>query len=125
MEERGTLMLVDDEDFIRQLARDILQMKGYTIIEASHGKEAVDLYAEQKDSIDLVIMDMAMPVMGGKETFIKLKEINANVKVVFATGFAKDGESEEMIANGVRAFIEKPYRIEDLASIINSVLSSP
>ena len=123
MDGTETLLLVDDEDLIRQLARDILKGKGYTVFEASHGKEALDIFTEKKDTIDLIIMDLMMPIMDGKKTFKKMKQIKSDVKVIFATGFTEEGESEEMIAGGAIAVIEKPYRVEKLADIIRSILA--
>jgi two-component system cell cycle sensor histidine kinase/response regulator CckA len=121
-EGNETILLVDDEEFIRTIAREILEMKGYSVLEATQGEEAVKLYREHRDGIDLVILDMAMPVMGGRDAFIKLREYNPAVRVVLATGYSRDSDLADVMKLGINGFIEKPYRVEELASVIRRVL---
>ncbi len=121
-EGHETILLVDDEEFIRTIAREILEMKGYSVIEASQGEEAVNVYRERQDDIQLVILDMAMPVMGGRDAFIRLREHNPAVKVVLATGYSRDTDLADVMKLGINGFIEKPYRVEELATVIRRVL---
>jgi two-component system cell cycle sensor histidine kinase/response regulator CckA len=117
-----TVLVVDDEEVIRSLVRDALATKGYRILEASHGKEALDLYKTNMKEIDLVILDMAMPVMGGRETFVRLKAMNDRVKAILSTGYSEDERARELMGLGVKAFVHKPYRVEELAAAVRKVL---
>jgi len=121
-EGNETILFVDDEDFIRLVAKDILESKGYRLLEAAHGKEALELYELRGKEIDLVILDISMPGMGGRETYEKLKQHDGDVKVILSTGYPNDSECMDLLTRGVKAFIEKPYRVEDLALVIRKVL---
>ncbi len=124
MEKEGTetILLVDDEEFIRTIAKEILESKGYQMMEASHGQEALDIYRARGTEIDLVILDMAMPVMSGRDAFAKLREQDMNVKVILATGYSKETDLKDLMNLGIKGFIEKPYRVDDLAAMIRRVL---
>jgi two-component system cell cycle sensor histidine kinase/response regulator CckA len=117
-----TILIVDDEETIRSLVKDILEMKGYKVLAAADGREAIDVYRQERGRIDLVILDMAMPGMDGRETFEELKTINPQVKAILSTGFAEDDRAREVMALGVKAFVQKPYRIDDLAGAVRRVL---
>lgn len=108
-EGTGTVLVVDDELVVREMAADLLKTMGYEVITAENGVEAVSIYEENKDSIDLVLLDVIMPKMGGSETFNKIKEINNNANIVITSGFAVDEEIGKMINNGALGFIKKPY----------------
>ena len=117
-----TVLVVDDEDMIRMLAKDLLGSKGYTVLEASNGQEALDIYAANRASIDLIILDMAMPGLDGREVFIRLKDQNPDVQTILSTGYAEDERAREMMAQGVKAFVQKPYRAEEFAAAVRRVL---
>ena len=119
---KGTILVIDDEEIIRNVARDILHELGYDTILASSGKEGVKIYADKKDFIDLVILDMIMPEMEGKETFKKLKEINPDVKILISSGYNQDSLPEQVMDSGEAGFIQKPYNINEIAEIIKEVL---
>jgi two-component system, cell cycle sensor histidine kinase and response regulator CckA len=119
---KETVLIVDDEETIRMLVKDILEAKGYAVLCAEDGSTAIDLYRRHRDRIDLVILDMSMPGLTGKETFEKLKEINSGVRAILSTGYARDERAREMIALGVRGFVQKPYRIDHLAATVRKVL---
>ena len=121
---KGTILVVDDEEIIRNVAMDILHDLGYDVLLASSGKEGVKIYADKKYVIDLVILDMIMPEMGGKETFKKLKEINPDVKILISSGYAQDSLPEQFVDDGEAGFIQKPYNINEIAEIIKKVLST-
>jgi PAS domain S-box-containing protein len=120
-----TILVVDDEETIRLLVRDILEEMGYNVLSAADGNEAVELYRGRNTEIDLVLLDMTMPGMGGRETFEKLKELNPRVRAILSTGYAEDERARQMLAMGVKAFVQKPYRIDDLASAVRRILDSP
>jgi len=119
---KGTILVIDDEEIIRNVARDILHELGYDTILASSGKEGVKIYADKKDFIDLVILDMIMPEMEGKETFKKLKEINPDVKILISSGYNQDSLPEQVMDSGEAGFIQKPYNINEIAEIIKKGL---
>lgn len=120
-ERKATLLLVDDEDPLRRIARDLLEFQGYTVFEAPSGEKALEIYREQGGVIDVVLLDLAMPGMDGRETFHALRAVNPRVKVILASGYAAGADAVEMLGQGLRAFIEKPYRIEELNATIDRV----
>lgn len=117
-----TILVVDDEETIRRLLRDLLEAKGYRVLEASDGREALGVFDREK--VDLVILDMVMPDMGGRETYVRLRERKGDVRTILSTGYAEDERARELMAMGVRAFVQKPYRAEDLARVVRSVLDA-
>jgi len=107
----GTLLLVDDEDMIIKVGQGMLEKLGYRVLTAKSGQEALDLYEKQKDAIDLVILDMIMPDMGGGETFDLLKAIDGNVGVLLSSGYSISGQAKEILDRGCIGFIQKPFSI--------------
>ncbi|MFN3480735.1 MAG: response regulator, partial [Thermodesulfovibrionales bacterium] len=121
----GTILIVDDEEATRNLLSDALSGLGYNTIEASNGREAIDFYLSNRDTIDLVILDLIMPVMGGEETLIKLREINPDVKVLIATGYGVSETLNEILRDrGINGFINKPFNIAEISEMIKTVLST-
>jgi len=119
----GVILLVDDEDLIRITGSDILENMGYKTILAENGQEAVDIFQKQHSEIDLVIMDVIMPEMNGREAFFKMKEIDKNCKVIFSSGFTRDENINDLIKSGLLGFIRKPYRDYELSRLLTDVLS--
>ncbi|MBW1690358.1 MAG: PAS domain S-box protein [Deltaproteobacteria bacterium] len=117
-----TILLADDEKMILDVGTQILETMGYTVMVARGGKEALDIYEENIDTIDLVILDMIMPDMGGGEAFDRLKEINPGVKVLLSSGYSIDGKAQEIMARGCGGFIQKPFSVEDLSQKIREIL---
>ena len=95
---------------------------GYSVITASNGLEALELFEKRHKDIDLVIMDMIMPQMNGRETFIKMKEIDGNAKIIIASGFTKDESLDELITAGLIGILNKPYRDYELSKLIKDAL---
>jgi PAS domain S-box-containing protein len=116
------ILVVDDEEVVRYLAKDVLESSGYTVLMASDGVEAIEEYEKNMKNIALVIIDMVMPRMGGKEAFLKLKEINPNVKALLFTGYGKNSEAHEIMRNGVSNFIQKPFQLDELLYKVRDVL---
>ena len=119
----GYILIVDDEEGVRSVAVKMLKKLGYSVYEASNGKEAVEIYKEKKDEILLVIMDIVMPEMDGREAFYKLKEIKEEVKVILLSGFTKETSINLLMKDGLKGFLLKPYTIKSLDNKINEVLS--
>lgn len=119
---KGRILVIDDEAFLRKVISDLLSSLGYEVLLAEGGKKGIEIYSFEKDTINLVLLDMVMPEMNGKETFLKLKEINPDVKVIFSSGFNKEGRAEELLALGAKGIIPKPYRLNELSRIIKKNL---
>jgi len=120
-----TILLVDDEQIIIDVARDMLEILGYKVLVAQHGQEAIDIYSRQKDEIDLVIQDVVMPGMNGADIFRAFKEINPKVKVILASGYVMNTQISTVMEQGCRAFMPKPFRLEDLSAKVREVLDAP
>ncbi|MDA3885845.1 MAG: response regulator [Candidatus Delongbacteria bacterium] len=119
----GTILVVDDELVLRELSVSMLTQCGYKVITACDGVEGLKLYQENHSQISAVILDMVMPKMNGKDTYIELKKINPNIKVLLASGFTRDDRVEEVIDLGVTDFIQKPYTIFELSDIIHKIIN--
>jgi CheY-like chemotaxis protein len=113
----GTILLVDDDKSIRDSISAFLRNTGYSVFTASDGQDAVEKYVNTHEGIDLVIMDMVMPRMGGKEAFVKMKDINADVKAIGITGFTTHSV-EEMTGVGMKRILHKPFSFDELSSVV-------
>jgi PAS domain S-box-containing protein len=112
--EEKTILLVDDEEMVREVGGEMLEAIGCRVLFASNGAEALDVYRRNMDRIDMAIIDMVMPGMGGRETFAALKEINPEVRALLASGYSIDGQAREILAEGCRGFIQKPFSLAEL-----------
>jgi PAS domain S-box-containing protein len=117
-----TILLVDDESMILTVGSELLKTLGYTILTAQDGSSAIDLYKNSKESIDLVILDMVMPEMGGGEVFDELKKINPQVKVLLSSGYSLNGQASRIIKRGCVGFLQKPFTIRDIASQLRKII---
>lgn len=118
-----TILIIDDEEMIRELAREILEMEGYKILCAQDGIEGISIFKDSKEKIDCIILDLTMPRMSGRETFLKLRKINRDVNIILSTGHSKDETAQEIIALGVQGVVQKPYRIEELLRAVQKILN--
>jgi CheY-like chemotaxis protein len=119
---RETVLLVDDEKIIIDVGTQLLHRLGYKVIVARGGKEALDIYEENQDDIDLVILDMIMPDMSGGDTYDKLKEINPSIRVLLASGYSISGQAQAILDRGCKAFIQKPFNLGELSRKVREVL---
>ncbi|MFC1828969.1 PAS domain S-box protein, partial [Thermodesulfobacteriota bacterium] len=122
LEGSETVLLVDDEDIIIEVGRAIIESLGYTVLIAAGGEEAVDIYRKSADKIDIVVLDMIMPGMGGGEVYDRLKEINPNIKVLLSSGYSINGQATKILERGCDGFIQKPFNIMDLSIRIREIL---
>jgi len=118
----GTILLVEDEEMVLEGGRIMIEELGYSVLEARSGKEAIEIYKENKDEVDMVILDMIMPVMGGGETYDRIKEINPNVKVLLCSGYSLDGQATDILKRGCDDFIQKPFSLDELSGKIMKVM---
>jgi PAS domain S-box-containing protein len=120
---RGSILIVDDESMILEVGKAMLKRLGYRVFAAQSGKEALDIYQQHKEVIDLVILDMIMPGMGGGQTYDRLREIDESVKVILSSGYAIDGQAKEIMKRGCNGFIQKPFSIEVFSRELHQALS--
>jgi len=120
----GLVLFVDDEEIIRVTVEEMLKELNYNVIIAKNGLEAVEIFKKKYQKIDLVLLDMIMPEMNGREAFFKMREIKEDVKVIISSGFSKDGDLDELNQNGLKAFIHKPYRISELSQVLAKTLNN-
>ena len=123
MEQKKTILVVEDEETLRLLLKETLEYLGYNVYQASNGREAVKLYSDIKDKVDLIILDMVMPEMNGEETFYKLREINPNARIILSSGYSVDEKTRELIGKGALGFIQKPYRVDEIEKALKKVLN--
>ena len=119
-----TILLVDDEEAILDVTKELLEILGYKAIVANSGEEAIEIYKGKKDFIDLVILDMVMPRMSGAETFNVLKSINPEIKLILSSGYSLNGQAITLLNLGCRAFIQKPFSIKDISIKIRELLNN-
>ena len=124
LEGEETILLVDDEEMIIDAGKEMLEEMGYTVLAAENGMEAIDTYREKDDEIDMVILDMIMPEMGGGETYDRLREADAEIKVLLSSGYSIDGEATEILERGCNGFIQKPFDMKEISRKIREVLDS-
>jgi CheY-like chemotaxis protein len=111
----GTVLLVDDEPIARSSMQRMLGKLGYSVMLACNGAEAVRVYQKQQAEVDLIILDMAMPEMGGSECFWELKGLNPEVQVLICSGFTRGKDTDALLKGGAIGFLPKPFDMEQLA----------
>ncbi len=118
----GTILLVDDDDDIRETTTELLESRGFEVLTAYDGEKALAMYQEHEETIDIVVLDMIMPNMGGNEAFDKLMEINPQVKVLLSTGYSLEGQAADIVNKGCAGYIQKPFNIADLTRKIMEII---
>ncbi|MDD2309211.1 MAG: response regulator [Desulfuromonadaceae bacterium] len=118
----GGVLLVDDEEILREVGKALLEGLGYQVYLAEDGVQAMELYAREKGSVSLVILDMLMPRMGGKETLLLLMESYPDVRVLISSGFSQEGTVDELIKLGAKGFLQKPYLCQELGRTVAAAL---
>ena len=120
---KGTILLVDDEVSLLQVGSEMLAALGYKVLSADNGQDAIDIYTTHKKKIDLVILDMIMPGMTGGDVFVRLKEIDPNIKAILSSGYSLDDQGKRIMDHGFRCFMQKPFGMKDLSIKIKEVLT--
>lgn len=119
-----TVLIVDDEDIILDVGRQMVHKLGYEVLTAQSGREALDLYRQYRERIDLVILDLIMPGMRGGETFDRLRELNSQIKVLLCSGYNIDGEAAGILERDCSGFIQKPFDLKDLSLKLREILDN-
>ena len=122
-ESKGTILVVDDEELVLDVEATLLHRIGYNTLIARNSKEACQLYKDNNEQIDLVILDMIMPDENGFTTYKCLKSINPDVKVLISTGYFKDSKVEEILNDSQNELIMKPFKLGEFANKIDTILS--
>ena len=117
-----TVLFVDDEGMITEIAEDLLKLLGYKVLIARSGKKAVEIYEENGELIDIVILDMIMPSMSGGDTYDRLKEMNPDVKVLLSSGYSINGQATEILGRGCKGFIQKPFKMKEISQKLREIL---
>ncbi len=120
----GTVLVVDDEAMVKDLARDILKRHGYTVLTAGGGEEAVELYRKSNGSIAVVLLDILMPGVDGREAFRRIREIDPGARVIVSSGYDRMHDAEGLIDEGAAAFVQKPYRMVELVRAVGDVIGN-
>ena len=119
-----SILLVDDEEYVRDLGKRILERAGYTVINAANGKEALEIYAREQSNIGLVVLDLVMPEMGGEKCLKELLKINPYVKVVVSSGHSLTPEERDHLGAYAKGFVNKPYEMKQFLDVVKEVLAS-
>ncbi len=120
----ATVLLVDDEKQIRITSRKVLERLGYEVLTADNGKSALETYQHHQDKIDVVILDLIMPVMDGADCFIELRRQDPTLKILFSSGYAEDDRKIELLLSmGASGCVKKPYTLEELNAKLSQVLN--
>jgi two-component system, cell cycle sensor histidine kinase and response regulator CckA len=122
IEGTGTILIADDEAMVLDVGANLLQALGYTVLQARGGREAVDICRDHPGKIDLVLLDLIMPDMGGGEAFDRMKSIRADLKVLLSSGYNLDGQASKILDRGCDGFIQKPFDINQLSEKVREIL---
>lgn len=123
VERKKTILLIDDEDMILDIGEIALRRWGYNVISADSGKKALQIYEEERDHIDLVLLDMILGDINGNEVYKRLKKIKPDVKVLLASGYGMDGNVKKAMDSGRNCFLEKPLNMAELSETIGRLLT--
>jgi two-component system cell cycle sensor histidine kinase/response regulator CckA len=121
--QNSTVLVVEDEDTIRELVGGILKREGLKVLEAPDGRKALEVLQHPPRPIDLVILDMVMPGLKGEGVLTRLRELGIDVEVVVSSGFMNEGQREKLKNWGINAFLDKPYREADVLSLVRKLLA--
>jgi CheY-like chemotaxis protein len=119
-----TVLLIDDEEMIIDVGKQMLENLGYAVLIARSGQEGLAVYRRNRDRIQAVILDMVMPDMGGGETYDRLKEVNPNIRVLLSSGYSINGQATDLLNRGCNGFVQKPFNLKILSQKVREVIGS-
>jgi two-component system, cell cycle sensor histidine kinase and response regulator CckA len=122
IKSHDTVLVVEDEESLRDLLRLVLEGNGIKVLQAADGVEAVEVFIAHQDEIGIVLSDIGLPRLGGWDAFLKMKEINPKVKGVLASGFFNPDVRTEIIKSGAVDFIQKPYNSGQIVKMMQDLL---
>ena len=119
-----TILIVDDHETIWDFLIEALQRLGYSVLLAENGLDAIEIYRENPNEVDLVLLDMVMPKLGGHQTFYKIKELDSDAKVLLSSGYVSEEEVNDLLEQGAKGFLPKPHRISVMAKEVRKILDA-
>jgi len=119
------ILLVDDEEYVRDLGRRILERSGYNVFTASNGREALEIYARERSNIGLIVLDLIMPHMGGEKCLEEFLKINPRARVIVSTGRSLDPKERDHLEAYAKGFVNKPYQMQQFMEVVREVLAAP
>ena len=122
--ETETVLLVDDEEIVIGVGKQMLEKLGFSVLTAASGKEAIDIYKVNKDRIGFVVLDMIMPGLGAGDTYEGLREIDSAIKVLLSSGYGVDEQTSEILKRGCKGFIQKPFNMQVLSEKIEEIMNA-
>jgi CheY-like chemotaxis protein len=117
-----TVLVVEDDDSLRDLLKSMLEVHGFKVLTAFDGIDAIEVFTQNKDSIGVVLSDLGLPRLGGWDAFLRMKEINPELKGILASGYFHPGVKEEIIKSGAETFIQKPYNTPEIVAMLHRML---
>ncbi|MFC1834602.1 response regulator [Thermodesulfobacteriota bacterium] len=117
-----TILLVDDDDRVREIVKKMEELGGYTVLAAQSGEEALEIYRNHRTEISLIVFDLIMPGMGGERCLEELLRLSPDTRVLVASGYSSNGLNQEHKLAGAKGFISKPYDAKDILTAIRKVL---
>ena len=117
-----TILIVDDQETIWDFLIEALQMLGYSVLLAENGMDAVEIYQSNPGAVDLVLMDMIMPKLGGSQAFVKIREIDPQAKILLSSGFVNEEDIQHLLQQGACGFLSKPHRLPVVVKAIRDAL---
>ena len=121
-EQEKTILLIDDEEIVINISEMMLTRLGYKVLKAHNGDEGLQIFDENKSKIDLIISDLEMPKMNGKEVMDKLREIDPQIKIMLSSGALTDADEKTVMNNGFNGFLKKPYNINTLCEKMAEII---
>ncbi|MDD3502183.1 MAG: response regulator, partial [Candidatus Cloacimonetes bacterium] len=118
----GTILVVDDEPLVRRISSEMLTAMGYKVMTANNGEEAINIYKDNAQDIDMIILDMVMPKKSGKDAYMEIRKINPEVKVILSSGFKQDDRVQKVLDLGIKVFLQKPFTLEKLSKAVYELL---
>jgi DNA-binding NtrC family response regulator len=122
-EASGMVLVVDDEEIIRDAARRMIEHAGFDVVTAADGDQALRVYLQHHSEIVCVILDLTMPKKSGEETLRELRKINPNIRVILTSGFSEDSATERFADLGLAGFVQKPYQLDAMVHAIRRALA--
>jgi len=119
----GTVLVVDDEEVVREVARQMLEHLGFSVLVAADGAAALEVFRGRREAIRLVLLDMTMPRMDGEQTFRELRRLAPDVRVILASGYNEQDATSSFVGMGLAGFIQKPFALVELEARIRESLA--
>jgi two-component system cell cycle sensor histidine kinase/response regulator CckA len=122
LKKYNTVLVVEDDDSLRDLLKAMLETHGFKVLTAADGLDAIEVFKKNKDSIGVVLSDLGLPFLGGWDAFLRMKKINPELKGILASGYFHPNVKEEIIKSGAQNFIQKPYNTPEIVAMLRRML---